>query len=313
MQKVKDLTPVPQFGVGGTDLGIPFVLENGSIGYLFGDTFTSDLPGGPGWRSPVALRSHNPVSEGIEFDSAYKLHGEGYAPEILQNAHNSSGEYTVIPNDGISFSETGRQIISYMSVNNWDNGTWRTNYMGLAYSDDGNNFTKLPWKWYNNAKGTDILQMTSMQRDGDYVYLVSTSNGRDMYDGLYLRRVRWDKMFDPSAYEHWTWNGYWRWTKNYSWFFHPILTGQFGEPSLRKLKDGRWAISVIDAARHELVLFDSSAPDNVWNRRVMMSNTKVNSIYGGFIHPHSTMKDLHLILSRWSDTDYRCEQWRTSM
>lgn len=315
MQKVKDLTPVPQFDIGGTDLGIPYVLENGAIGYLFGDTFSGAMPNSPGWRSPVALRSYKPIANGIEFDSAFRLAGNGSAPEIMSNAHNTSGngEFTVIPNDGIAFPETGRQIISYMSVRNWNNGTWRTNYMGLAYSDNGNDFVKLPWKWYNNAQGTDILQMTSMQRDGNWVYLLSTSNGRDLYDGLYLRRVPWDKMFDANAYEHWTWNGRWQWTKNYSWAFHPILVGQFGEPSLRKLKDGRWVISVIDAARHELVLFDSAAPDNVWNRRVLMNNTKANSVYGGFVHPWSTMSDLHLILSRWDANVYRCEQWRTAL
>jgi len=315
MQKVKDLTPVTKYGVGGTDLGIPFTLENGSTGYLFGDTFSSLMPGGANWRSPVALRSHEPIENGIEFDSAYKLAGEGLAPEIIANQHNTSGngEFTIIPNDGISFPETGRQIISYMSVRNWDNGTWRTNNTGFAYSDNGNDFVKLNWQWNNNWAGTDILQMVSMQREGNWVYLLSTSNGRHLTDGLYLRRVPWDKMFDPFAYEHWTWNGTWQWTKNYNWFFHPILAGRFGEPSLRKLKDGRWVISVIDAANDRLSLYDAPTVTSVWNHRTLISNTSSESIYGGFVHPNSTSQSLHVILSKWNATKYGCEQWKTSL
>ena len=51
------LTSSGQFGVGGTDLGIPVRQPNGQIAYIFGDTFDQDMAGGPGWRSPVLLRS----------------------------------------------------------------------------------------------------------------------------------------------------------------------------------------------------------------------------------------------------------------
>jgi hypothetical protein len=108
--------------VAGTDLGIPYLLENGSVGYLFGDTFSSTFPeGGQGWRSPVGLRSAtNPKTSVIDFDSAYNLAGNGYAPELFHNGHFGVGmdgvpEVTVIPNDGIAFPETGDHIISYFS------------------------------------------------------------------------------------------------------------------------------------------------------------------------------------------------------
>ena len=56
-----DLDTNSRWQVAGTDLGIPYVLENGSIGYLFGDTFNSPWPETPNndWRSPVMLRSSN--------------------------------------------------------------------------------------------------------------------------------------------------------------------------------------------------------------------------------------------------------------
>ena len=59
-----DLDTNSRWQVAGTDLGIPYVLENGSIGYLFGDTFNTPWPEGPplpnDWRSPVMLRSGRP-------------------------------------------------------------------------------------------------------------------------------------------------------------------------------------------------------------------------------------------------------------
>jgi hypothetical protein len=60
------------FGVGGTDLGIPVRQPDGRIAYLFGDTFEMPGVGGPGWRSPVLLRSEPGLREdrGIQFTSA---------------------------------------------------------------------------------------------------------------------------------------------------------------------------------------------------------------------------------------------------
>ena len=124
-----DMYTASNWRVAGTDLGIPYVLENGSIGYLFGDTFSSAWPeGGSDHRSPVMLRSASaPGScEGIVFDSAATVYGNGFDPELMYNAHGgrvgNTTELTVIPNDGISFPETGRQLVSFMSMESWDSG-----------------------------------------------------------------------------------------------------------------------------------------------------------------------------------------------
>ena len=85
-----DMYPAHNWRVGGTDLGIPYVLENGSIGYLMGDTFAGPWPeSGGDHRSPVMLRSAaDPASpDGIIFDSAAKVAGNGRAPELMYNAH----------------------------------------------------------------------------------------------------------------------------------------------------------------------------------------------------------------------------------
>ncbi|GAB3960468.1 hypothetical protein GCM10027614_82430 [Micromonospora vulcania] len=52
-----DLDTNSRWRVAGTDLGIPYVLENGSIGYLFGDTFNTPWPEGRRCRTTGAHRS----------------------------------------------------------------------------------------------------------------------------------------------------------------------------------------------------------------------------------------------------------------
>src|SRR5690349_15802803 len=89
-RKIRDLTgpgtSAGQWGVGGTDLGIPVRQPDGQIAYIFGDTFENDGVGGPGWRSPVLLRSApGGLAAGIEFTGAA---GGAYAKQILDYEHN---------------------------------------------------------------------------------------------------------------------------------------------------------------------------------------------------------------------------------
>lgn len=304
-----DMYTASRWGVAGTDLGIPYVLENGSIGYLFGDTFSGAWPGQGAWRSPVMLRSavHPGASGGIVFDSAAKVAGNGLAPDIMHNGKRGIGidgvwEFTVIPNDGISFPETGRQLVSYMSIQNWDmaNGaSWKSNYAGLAYSDNGNDFYRISQKWWNTNDNKDPFQMWTMQRMGDYVYVFSVRAGRQ--DGpMMLRRVRWDRMFDMGAYEGWGWNGSnWGWGRPCT----PILNGRFGEPSVRRLSDGTWVLCYLNCLTGCIVTRTAKAPDAVWsNEKVQIWPWQEPAMYGGFIHPWSTKgtNKLHLMVSKWS-------------
>jgi hypothetical protein len=310
-----DLDTNHRWQVAGTDLGIPYVLENGSIGYLFGDTFNTPWPEGPplpnDWRSPVMLRSnvHPGAPGGVVFDSAARVAGDGRAPGIMHNGHHGVGidgvwEVTVIPNDGIAFPETGRQLVSYMSIANWDSAGplgphWRTNYAGLAFTDNGNDFVRTPLKWWNDPGNTDPFQMWTMQRDGDLVYVFSVRAGRQ--EGpMVLRRVHWERMFDPGAYEGWGWNGSdWGWGRPCT----PILTGRFGEPSVRRLADGTWVMSYLDATIGCIVTRTAPGPDRAWSApKVQVGFWQEPGMYGGFVHPWSTRAagGLHLMVSKWT-------------
>ncbi|KAF9885022.1 hypothetical protein FE257_000845 [Aspergillus nanangensis] len=326
----EDLDTNQRWSVAGTDLGIPYVLENGAIGYLFGDTFSTQWPeDGNGWRSPVMLRSavHPGDEAGIIFDSAAGVAGDGEAPEITFNAHKADDgtgtgdwEFTVIPTDGISFNETGEQIVAYMSIRDWTS-PWKTNYAGLAHSTDGNTFTRLETKWRNNADNEDPFQMWTMQRDGDWVFVFSVRSGRQA-GPMMLQRVPWDKMADQTAYEGWGWNGQdWGWGRPCS----PILEGTFGEPSVRKLDDGTWAMVYLNlgGVSPAIVSRTAEGPDQTWSEEtVQVTWQQEPSLYGGFIHPWSTSKpnDLHLMVSKWAtdpatkrSTAYHVSQYMGSL
>ncbi|KAJ5091377.1 hypothetical protein NUU61_006247 [Penicillium alfredii] len=306
----EDLDTGHRWGVAGTDLGIPYVLENGAIGYLFGDTFSTQWPDDQhDWRSPVLLRSaaHPSDEQGIVFDSAAGVAHDGLAPEITHNGHRGddgtgtgTDEVSVIPNDGISFPETKEQIVSFMSIKSWD--PWSTNYAGLAHSKDGNKFTRLDVKWPNPDDNSDPFQMWTMQRDGNWVYVFSVRAGRQA-GPMMLQRVPWDKMADKAAYQGWGWNGKdWGWGRPCS----PILEGKFGEPSVRKLSDGTWAMVYLDLAGPHIVSRTAKGPDQPWSKEtVQVTWQQEPNLYGGFIHPWSTSKknDLHLMVSKWAHGD----------
>jgi hypothetical protein len=310
-----DLDTNRRWHVGGTDLGIPYVLENGSIGYLFGDTFDTGPPEGPplpnDWRAPVMLRSnvHPGSPDGIVFDSAAKVAGDGRAPELLDHdAHTTGGnwpddEFTCIPNDGVSFPETGRQVISFQSINTWDPpppALWRTRYASLAYSDNGNDFIRVPnLAWWNTESNLDPFQMWTMQRDSAWVYVFSVRAGRQA-GPMMLQRVPWQQILDPASYEGWGWNGAsWDWGRPCT----PILTGTFGEPSVRKLADGTWAMCYLNCETGTIVSRTAPGPDKLWTEEaVQVTSAQEPNLYGGFIHPWSTRvaNDLHIMVSTLS-------------
>lgn len=310
-----DLDTAQRWQVAGTDLGIPYVLENGAIGFLFGDTFSSARPEDhQDWRSPVMLRSHSqPATQSIIWDNAAGVGGDGLAPGLLGGPE--PGEVTMIPNDGISFPETGRQIISFMSVETWYNNPaftpgpgpndseWKPRYAGLAYSDDGNKFIRHQGlKWPNNPDNSDPYQMWTMQRDGDWVYIFSVRAGRQS-GPMMLRRVRWDRMFYQGEYECWGHrDGQWQWGNPCT----PILEGNFGEPSVKRLSDGTWVMSYFNKRIASIVTRTATGPDRVWtSEKVQLTGLQQPALYGGFIHPWSTTKpfDLHLMVSVWRHAD----------
>ncbi|PLN80802.1 hypothetical protein BDW42DRAFT_185820 [Aspergillus taichungensis] len=309
----KNLDSGRRWGVAATEMGMPYVLPNGDIGYLFGDTMSSiRVQDAQDLRSPVMLRSgiHPREEGGIRFESAAGVVGDGLAPGLFYNGLQGDDgtdtgiwEFTVLPNDGISFPETGEHIVSYVSIMNWTDPA-TSNYAGLAYSLDGDNFVRLDVKWHNNDDNTDPFQRWTMQRDGDWVYVFSIRSVTQ-YGPMMLQRVPWDRITDKDAFEGWGWNGEdWGWGRPCS----PILSGDFGMHSVRKLQDGTWAMvySNASASAPQIVSRSAKSPTGPWSDETMqvMQQGDGSLLYSGFIHPwSSTEKDgLFLLVTNWTST-----------
>ena len=326
-----DLEPCWRWRVCGTDLAIPFKRVDGSTAFLFGDTFAITDParqiGTDGWRSPVMLFSNIiPGSKKpFAFTGAANVSHFG-AEAFMDNRWQTGMEHTVIPTDGISFTETGDTIVSYMSVRSWyDTGIagWQTNNAGLAWSRDGRYFERIGPIWQNNADNTDPFQMWSMQRDGDWVYIVSTRAGRQ--EGpMMLMRVPWDRMLERDAYECLGDSGIGNQCvpMSYGTGRHERpLEGRFGEPSLRKLTDTTghniWVLSYLERYTNpysgtvswQIVTRTTSAIGKPWSRpKVQITEREFPRLYGGSLHPDSTPDNLIFMVSTWRDKSPEFDQ-----
>ena len=156
--KVKDLTgpgsSAERFGVGGTDLGIAVALADGRTGFVFGDTFDECRAGGPGWRSPVMLRSNDTslrsLNGGITFHDAV---GGDYARQLWNYQHDGppwkgSGYSTVLPADAITID--GRLYLFAMVNRGLHNVLWTE----ISYSDDCGD------TWHDAGRGRQAARFT---------------------------------------------------------------------------------------------------------------------------------------------------------
>lgn len=300
-QKICDLTgpftTSKLFGVGGTDLGIPVRQPDGQIAYIFGDTFEGDGVGGPGWRSPVLLRSAPGQPAGcIQFTSAA---GGAYAKQLLAYEHNAQHS-TWLPSDAITVG--GRMYLHFMVNQGLGNVIWS----GIAFSDDnGESWTTSGATW-DGGENAGLRQMWTWERGDDgYVYTLSTAFTRDR--GIILHRVPEGALLDKSAYEPWGWaNNHWAWGNPAT----EVLTGKFGEMSLRRVED-KWVLSWFNAEDYDITVKVLDGPTaNMYAAKTykpilggewgLESESVVAQLYGGYVHPDSTLHEMTLVVSQWN-------------
>jgi hypothetical protein len=103
----------------------------------------------------------------------------------------------------------------------------------------------------------------------------------------------------------------------------PILTGSFGEMSLRPL-GGKWVLTWFNAGDYRIdgIIMDTPT-SNLYTayRQTLIyggnwgseDGNHVAQLYGGYVIPGSTLSDLHLSVSQWNTANgwpYRVMQFR---
>jgi hypothetical protein len=293
-----------RYQIFGADLGIMWDNGQGQVLIAFGDAHGRGWDGlgaGPReaeWRSnTLAISSDRNLGDGLSFDATVE-DVPGHAKEILPSEKINFREETVIPPAGIAVG--GRQYIHYMSVNSWGKpGVWFTNYAGIAYSDDnGQSWTKDPHtRWENNATWTSRFQMAALARDGGYVYLFATPNGR--FGGAYLAWVSEDKVLEKASYAYWDGQA---WRANDEAAAAPIVEAPVAELSVQyNSYFRRWLMVFLDHKRAEIMLRDAPDPTGPWSEpKTLASGMQYPQLYGGFLHPWSSDgPDLYLTMCRW--------------
>ncbi|AKJ00188.1 uncharacterized protein DUF4185 [Archangium gephyra] len=290
------------YEVMGTDLGIMWDKGGGEIFVLFGDTFGNGWCGnggcGGGWRSNVLARSSDKtLADGLSFSTMIQDYSR-HAKELLPSKKINFDEITVIPTAGVTVG--ARHYIHYMSVNNWgEAGRWSTNYAGIAYSDDnGQNWIKhASARWQNTSTWTNNFQMAAFVRNGGFVYMYATPNGR--FGNVHLARVPENALLNINDYRYWDGNG---WSSSQAAAV-PVAVGAAGELSVAyNSYFGRFVMTYMNEPRQAVVMRDAATLTGPWSgEKVLASATNYPGLYNAFIHPWSTSgTDLYFILSQWT-------------
>jgi hypothetical protein len=285
-----------RFDVGGTDLGIVWDKGGGEYFVAFGDTNNT---AGHWTRSNVLAKSSDTnLDDGLTFSTMIQS-SPGIAKEILPSKKINFDEQTVIPTAGITVGN--RHYIHYMSVNHWgDAGRWYTNYAGIAYSDDnGQNWIKHPTaRWHNNNTTWDNkFQMAAMVKNGGFVYMYATPNGR--FGDVYLARVPENNLLNIGDYRYWDGLG---WVTDQA-AAKAVAIGVAGEISVAyNTHFNRFIMTYLNEDRQAIVMRDAPTPVGPWSGEKILVPGNFTGLgqYNAFMHPLSNNSStLYFIMSTW--------------
>ena len=312
--KVADLTgpgtSSERFGVGGTDLGIAVELADGGTGFVFGDTFDGACVGGPGWRSPVMLRSSGTdLDAGITFTDAV---GGDYARQLWDYPHDGppwrgSGFSTVLPADAITID--GRLYLFAMVNRGLGSVAWTE----IAYSDDCGDTWRHAGRRARRSGSHHggRQQLITWERDPDsgWVYIVASAFTRR--ENAYLYRVRAEDLLDRSA---WQPVGGRRRPK-------PLLPRgtAVGEMCLRRVEN-RWVFSYFESSSLSIKVKVLDHPTDDFATSATTTVLRNTPWPAPACSPpdgctQGTLSQLHLVVSHWNTVDgsnwpYRAMQYR---
>lgn len=219
------------WGIGGTDLGIPFYsAAQDRLYFCFGDTYAGSGMAWP-WNNNAILYTDNfDFSQGIDFDG----HVEGIAtthnfgqkklqitpdtalesnyPDIVTRAYHPGtemdreegavvGTSTCIPTGAIEVN--GSFYVFYMEVTDWNfgsTGQWCIHSNRVMKSTDGGKtFSQLDSLRWDYATAPNFGQIFPMEA-GDYIYIYGLRGGR--MSSLKLGRVKKADFENMAEYEY---------------------------------------------------------------------------------------------------------------
>ncbi len=297
---------IQKLAVTGTDLGIMW--DNGDpansqVLMAFGDTMGfCEIPGDQ-WRYNVLMRSTDrALSQTVAVSSA-PVWRPGIAKQIINTINAAPQETAIIPTAGVGYG--GKQFVNFMSIKTWDgDGAWTTNYSALAVSsDNGETWGVYPGTIRKPEGGNENFQMGAFLRPapGDpYLYAFGTPGGRS--GSAYLARVAPSLVPDLRRYEYWSADAN-AWVPGDPAAATPVIPGPVGEMSAQYNTHLKQYLALYTNRGNDVVMRTAPTPQGPWGPEQMLVSSLFTpgGVYGPFLHPWSTGKELYYNLSLWSE------------
>jgi hypothetical protein len=315
---------IGRFAITGTDLGIMW--DNGNAAgrqvlMAFGDTFGYCGVRGQQWRYNTLFRSQDgalaktiSVPNGVVSNrySGSPLWAPGLSKQIINSTKWAPSETGIIPTAGISVGRI--QYLNFMSIRSWDaNGAWTTNYSAIAVSpDNGENWGVYPGTVRTPTpdsvpgarylQGNENFQQGAFLRPGPgdpYIYSFGTPSGRG--GSVFVSRVPSGAVPDLTRYEYWN-SDQNAWVPRNPAAATPVIPGPVGEMSAQYNTYLKQYLVLYCNGMNDVVARTAPAPQGPWSPEQMLvpSMQFPGGIYGPFLHPWSTGKELYYNLSLWS-------------
>jgi hypothetical protein len=315
---------IGRFAITGADLGIMW--DNGDpashqVLMAFGDTYGYCSVRGQQWRYNTLFRSQDgalsktiSVPNGVVSNrySGSPLWAPGLSKQIINSTKWAPSETGIIPTAGIAAGRA--QYLNFMSIKSWDaNGSWTTNFSAIAVSpDNGEHWgvypgtvrtprpDSIPGAQY--VPGNENFQQGAFLRPGPgdpYLYSFGTPPGRG--GSAYLARVPQGYVPDLTKYEYWNSdNG--SWVPNNPAAATPVIPGPVGELSVQFNTYLKQYLVLYCNGMNDVVARTAPAPQGPWSpEQLLVTSAEIpGGIYGPFLHPWSTGKELYFNLSLWS-------------
>ena len=296
---------IANYAVTGTDLGIMWDngdAANSQVLMAFGDTKGFCQIPGEQWRYNVLMRSTDRNLANTVSVSSAPVWRPGIAKQIINTINAAPEETGIIPTAGIGYG--GKQFLNFMSIKTWDgDGSWTTNYSALAVSpDNGETWGVYPGTIRKPEAGNEKFQMGAFLKPGPgdpYLYTFGTPSGRS--GSAYVARVAPALVPDLTKYEYWSSDAN-AWVAGKPAAATPVIPGPVGEMSAQYNTHLKQYLTLYTNRSNDVVMRTAPAPQGPWGPEQMLVSSLFTpgGVYGPFLHPWSTGKEIYYNLSLWS-------------